>query len=96
MCDHNFVVDDMAEGQHAEELGKDIVSFHIVLLLHFSLKSIHLVQLLRFVVSSAHKEVLRETNFPSKHSDDYFNREGASINEIAIEQVWILFGRQSV
>ena len=73
MRDHYFIVDNMAEREHAEKLRKEIVRLYIILLLHFTLESVHLIQLLGFMVSSTHEEVLRETDFPSKHCNDYFN-----------------------
>ena len=96
MSDHHFIIDYMAEWNHAEELGKDIICFYVILLFHLSFKSVHLIQLLRFVVSSIHKEVLWIANLPSEHRHYYFDREGASVYEVSIEKIRIFFGRTSV
>ena len=72
-------------------MREEVVSFHIVLGLDLTFKSIHFVELLSLVVSSTHKEVLREANFPGKHHHYNFDTEGATIDEVTVEQVWVLF-----
>lgn len=90
VANHDLAVDHMAQRQVAEELREELVGLHVVLGLDFALEAVHLVQLLGLVVAAAHEKVLRVANFPGEHQHDDFDREGAAIDEITVENVWIL------
>ena len=42
------------------------------------------------MVSSAHEKVVWEADLPRQKSDNDLDGEGASIDEISVEQVWVL------
>lgn len=96
VVDHDFAVDDVGEGQVAEQLREEVVGLRVVLRLNLPFKAIHLVQLLRLVVASAHEEVLGEADLPTQHEHDDLNGEGAAVNEVTVEKVGILLGGVSI
>ena len=48
------------------------------------------------MISSAHEKVIWEADLPWQKSHYDLNWEGASIDEISIEQIWVLFGWASI
>ena len=80
----------MAQWQHAEKLGEEIIGLHVVLLPHFALEAVHFVELLSLVVTPTHEEMLWQTHFPSEQSHDDLHSERASVNEVSIEHIWVL------
>ena len=90
MTYHDLVVDDVTEWQMAEKNRKQIVRFYIIFGFDLALKAIHFIELFRLMVPSAHEEVLGEAHLPRQHQHDHLDRERASIDEITVEDVWIL------
>ena len=90
MAHHYLAVDHVTQRQMAEQYREEVICLHIILCLNFTFEAIHFIQLFGLVVTPAHKEMLREANFPCEHEHDNFNGEGASIDEVTVEEVWVL------
>lgn len=75
----------------AEKLREQVVGLHVIFGFYLAFKSVHFVQLFGLMVTTAHEEVLGEADFPWEHEHDDFDGEWATIDEVAIEDVRVLF-----
>jgi len=48
------------------------------------------------MVTTTHEEVLGVTNLPCEHHHNDFDREGTSVDEVTIEDVWVFFRRIAI
>jgi hypothetical protein len=66
MQNQDLLVDAMSDWQVTKQVGKQIISLHVILMLYFVFKAIQFVQVFGLVVASRHKHMLGIDSFPSK------------------------------
>jgi nitrate reductase NapE component len=69
----NFIIDAVGNRKMTEKLSEEVVHFHIILLLYFTLKAVELVQVFAFVVASCHEHMLGVCCLPSQEGNDHLN-----------------------
>ena len=87
----NLLVDAVSDWQPAKKLRKQIVHLRIVLLDDLTFEAIHLIELLSLMVTSRHEEVLRVAYLPGKHRENDLTGKRASVDEVTVEEVRVLF-----
>ena len=86
----------MSQRKPVVDLGEEIHHVGRVLGFHFALESVHFVHVFGLVVAPAHEEVVRVEQLEGEEREDALDREGAAVDEVAVEQVRVVFGRNAV
>ena len=94
--DEYLLVNAVTQWKLLEHVVEEVVGLQVVLVLHLPLESIELVQILCFVVSSAHKEMVGVAHLPREQAHYHLHGETSSVNEVAIENIGVRLGRNSV
>mmetsp|Transcript_92004 Transcript_92004/g.259949 ORF Transcript_92004/g.259949 Transcript_92004/m.259949 type:complete len:302 (-) Transcript_92004:458-1363(-) len=89
--DHeDLSIDHVAQRQQTERFAEHLVEVRIILLGHFALKPIELVHVPCFVIASRQVQVVRVAQFPCEKREDHLHGKGASIHEVAVEEIWVV------
>lgn len=73
-----------------EEVSEKFHSLTVILVNDFTFETVHLVHVFGFVVTSGEMHNIGVVNLPSNESEDTFNGERTSVDEITIEEIRIL------
>ena len=88
--DQHLASQTVRERQPVVHLGEQLAHVGRVLRLHLPLEPVHFVHVLALVVAAGHEEGVRVEELEAKQDEDALNREGASIDEVSIEEIRIL------
>ena len=86
----------MREWKPVIDLGEEVHHVGRVLGFHLPFKAVHLVHVLGLVIATAHEEVVRVEQLEGEEREDALDREGAAVDEVAVEQVRVVLGRNAV